>query len=103
MTPDHLRPWHPRDVLLRILSNIRASSGRADQLRTRLWATELSLLVPGAPALLRREHGHLLARLGDFLGAAAALEAYAEIIAPLDPAAGELALRDAKLTRSRLS
>jgi regulator of sirC expression with transglutaminase-like and TPR domain len=103
VTPEHLRPWHPRDIVLRVLSNIRASSGRADQLRTRLWATELSLLVPGAPPVLRRELGELRARLGDYLGAATAIEAYASLIDPLDPAAAELARRQAKLARSRLS
>ena len=103
VTPEHLRPWHPRDILLRVLSNVRASSSRADQLRTRLWAVELSLLIPGAPAVLRREHGQLLARLGDYLGAAASLETYASVIEPLDPPAADLARRDAKMARSRLS
>ncbi len=103
LTTESLQPWAPLDILTRILGNIRASSTSNDALRTRLWAVELSLLIPHHAASLRRERGELLARLGDYDGAARELEDYASMISPLDPAAAELSLRQARLVRSRLS
>ena len=44
---------HPVDLLLRVLTNIRALAARQgrslDAARTQLWATELSLLLPRHP------------------------------------------------------
>lgn len=100
---DSLQPWTSLDILTRILGNVRASSTTNDTLRTRLWAVELSLLIPHHSVSLRRERGELLARLGDYVGAAHALEDYASVISPIDPAAAELSLRQARLVRSRLS
>ena len=103
LTDEWLAPWSSLDVLTRILGNIRATSTSNDTLRTRLWAVELSLLIPHHNATLRRERGELLARLGDYFGAARELEDYAAVISPVDPAAAELSLRQARLVRSRLS
>lgn len=94
------------DLLLRILTNIRALSARhhgrsVEALRTRLWATELSLLLPHHPLELRREHGELLVRLGDHRRGAEELETYAEEVA--DPKAAEAARRAARLALSRLN
>ncbi|HVE62816.1 MAG TPA: transglutaminase-like domain-containing protein [Mycobacteriales bacterium] len=103
LTDASLKPWSSLDILTRILGNIRASSTSNDTLRTRLWAVELSMLIPHHSVSLRRERGELLARLGDYVGAAQALEDYASVISPLDPSAAELSLRQARLVRSRLS
>ena len=100
---DLAHPWDAVAILGRILANIRNHSTSADALRTKLWATELGLLLPRHPAALRRERGEVLARLGDYVGAAAELEEYAELVGAADPGAAELSLRQARLVRSRLS
>ncbi len=95
------------DVLLRLLTNIRAWSTRQprtlDAARTRLWATELSLLVPTHPVELRRERGELLVRLGSFLAGAGELETYASIVEDSDGAGAELCRREARQSRARLN
>lgn len=103
LTRDDLRPWGAPEIVTRVLANIRAHAARHNALRVRLWAVELSLLVPQHSAALRRERAQLLARLGDFVGAARALEEYAEILEPADGDAATMARREAKLVRSRLS
>lgn len=97
----------PNDLLLRLLTNIRALTTRQppslDVARTRLWAVELSLLLPRHPFALRAEHGELLVRLGDSLGGAAELEAYALGVEDVDEAAATTARRQARLARARLN
>jgi len=95
----------PNDLLLRVLPNVRAlAAGQPRSLewaRTRLWATELSLLLPRHPADLRRERGQLLVRLGQHVAGAVELETFAD--ATPDEAAADVARRDARLARSRLN
>jgi regulator of sirC expression with transglutaminase-like and TPR domain len=97
----------PGTLLLRVLNNIRALTERQERsletARTRLWATELSLLLPRHPVLLRRERGELLVRLGDHLAGAGELEAYAEIVDDVDPAAADAARGSARQARARLN
>jgi regulator of sirC expression with transglutaminase-like and TPR domain len=99
-----LPPMAPPDVLLRLLTNIRALAARLppslDAARTRLWAVELSLLLPRHPLELRRERGELLVRLGDHLGGAEELETFA-LVAPHD--AAQVARREARLARAQLN
>jgi hypothetical protein len=98
---------HPVDLLLRVLTNIRVLSSRQDRslesARTRLWATELSLLLPRHPLDLRREQGELLVRLGDYSAGAAALEAFAEAVDGVDAAAADTVRGNARMARSRLN
>ena len=93
------------DLLLRVLTNIRVLTSRRERslemVRTRLWATELSLLLPSHPLELRRERGELLVRLGEHLAGAAELEAYAAVVP--DEAVAEESRRTARLARSRLN
>ena len=94
------------DVLRRILTNIRALTSRhhrrsMEAVRTRLWATELSRLLPHPPLDLRREHGELLVRLGEHRRGASELEAYADAVG--DPAHAEKARHAARLALSRLN
>jgi regulator of sirC expression with transglutaminase-like and TPR domain len=98
-----LRPWDTPRTVLRILANIRNWAARTDQVRTRLWALELSLLLPGCPEGLRREHGETLARTGEFAAAAAALEAFAERVEAEHPLVARSARQDARTARSRLN
>ncbi len=97
----------PVELLLRLLTNIRALTARQerslDTARTRLWATELSLLLPRHPVSLRRERGELLVRLGDHLGGAAELEEYASLVEALDEQEADLARRQGRLARARLN
>ena len=97
----------PVSLLLRVLNNVRALTERQgmslDSVRTRLWATELSLLLPRHPVELRREQGELLLRLGSFVAGAEALEAYAEAVEAAAPAQAEDARRHARLGRARLN
>jgi regulator of sirC expression with transglutaminase-like and TPR domain len=97
----------PADLLLRLLNNIRALTARGERslesARTRLWATELSLLLPRHPVVLRRERGELLVRLGDHLAGATELEHYASLVEEVDEAEADKGRRQARLARSRLN
>ncbi len=105
--PPDLRPAPPDAVLLRLLTNVRALTARQDRLlenaRTRLWAVELSLLLPRHPLALRRERGELLVRLGEHLRGADELERYAAAVDDVDPQEAATARREAGLARSRLN
>jgi regulator of sirC expression with transglutaminase-like and TPR domain len=105
--PESLRPVLPVDLLLRLLTNVRVLSARMppslDAARTRLWATELSLLLPRHSLELRRERGELLVRLGDHLGGAAELEHFAAVVETDDDTAAGRARRAAASARARLN
>jgi regulator of sirC expression with transglutaminase-like and TPR domain len=92
-------------LLMRVLTNIRALTARRERsletVRTRLWATELSLLLPHRPLDLRRERGELLVRLGALVEGAVELEEFAAIVP--DEAIAEQARRTARLARARLN
>jgi len=93
------------DLLLRLLTNIRALTHRQppslDAARTRLWSVELSLLLPRHPVALRRERGELLVRLGSHLLGAEELEEYAALVP--DAAVAEECRREARQARARLN
>lgn len=95
------------DLLLRLLTNVRALTTRQppslDVARTRLWAVELSLLLPRHPLELRRERGELLVRLGAHLDGAEELETFALAVADADEKAAEVARREARLARAQLN
>ena len=94
-------------LLLRVLNNIRALTDRQgmslDTVRTRLWATELILLLPRHPVEMRREQGELLLRLGAFRAGAQALEDFAEVVEDVAPEDAESARRQARQGRARLN
>jgi regulator of sirC expression with transglutaminase-like and TPR domain len=100
-------PMPPADLLLRLLNNVRALAGRRppglDAAVMRLWAVELSLLLPRHPVVLRRERGELLVRLGDHLGGAEELETYAMVVDGTDEQAATAARREARLARAQLN
>lgn len=97
----------PVDLLLRLLTNVRALTARQprslETARTRLWATELSLLLPRHPLDLRRERGELLVRLGDFVGGAEALEEHADLLADVDEERARASRHAAGQARARLN
>ena len=101
-----MRAWQPLEVLFRLLTNVRVSSYAPDPVgnaRTQLWAVELSLLLPRHPAVLRRERGELLARLGRWGEAATELRAFADTVRGVDEALGPQVEASAELVRSRLN
>jgi regulator of sirC expression with transglutaminase-like and TPR domain len=102
-----LRPEPAADLLLRLLTNVRMLTTRLppslQAARTRLWAVELSLLLPRHPIELRRERGELLVRLGDHLGGARQLEEFAEVVEGADAQTASAVLRDARQARARLN
>jgi regulator of sirC expression with transglutaminase-like and TPR domain len=105
--PDLLRPAAGHGVLLRVLNNIRMWARRPEVgpagAWTRLRAVELSLLLPRHPADLRREHGLLLVRTGEFLRGAKELDTYADLVAGFDPALAETVRRESAAARARLN
>jgi regulator of sirC expression with transglutaminase-like and TPR domain len=103
LSDSDFEPWPVPAIVSRVLANIRASSTSRERLRTRLWAVELSMLIPAHSVLLRRERGEILIQLGDFLAAAFELEAYADAVASVDPESADHALRTARMSRARLS
>lgn len=106
LRPEHLAPADPVELLLRVLTNVRVLMARDRTLsgvRTRLWAVELSLLLPRHPFDLRRERGALLVQLGEFTAGAAELEEWADVVAGSDPEVAEQARRDARSARARLN
>jgi regulator of sirC expression with transglutaminase-like and TPR domain len=100
-------PMSANDLLLRLLNNVRVLAARRppglEAAAARLWAVELSLLLPRHPVGLRRERGELLVRLGDHLGGAEELETYALVVDGSDEAAATAARRAARLARAQLN
>ena len=102
-----LVPMSANDLLLRLLNNVRVLASRRppglEAAAVRLWAVELSLLLPRHPVVLRRERGELLVRLGDHLGGAEELETYAMVVDGSDEQAATAARREARLARAQLN
>lgn len=105
--PPDSRPYDPREVVLRVLNNVRAQAAArpvmVESSRTALWATELSLLLPRHPVQLRRELGVLLVQVGDFVRGATELEAYADAVAQVDAPGATQSRQEARMARSRLN
>ncbi|MFC9298561.1 transglutaminase-like domain-containing protein [Streptomyces sp. NPDC057011] len=97
-------PARTLDIVLRILNNIRAwASSRPEQSGVALWALDLSLLLPSHPAVLRYERARLLVERGSFQEGAAELDAYAAVVAAVDPAAGTRIHAEASAARALLN
>jgi regulator of sirC expression with transglutaminase-like and TPR domain len=105
--PQLVRPMPAEDLLLRLLNNVRVLATRRppglEAAALRLWAVELTLLLPRHPVQLRRERGELLVRLGDHLGGADELETYAMVVAGTDDEEATAARREARLARAQLN
>jgi hypothetical protein len=91
-------------MVLRILNNIRAwATGRPERSDVALWAVELALLLPSHPARLRYERAQLLVQRGDFLAGAAEIDAYADVVAAVEPTAAATLRAHARAARARLN
>lgn len=101
---DAYTPADPLDIVQRILNNIRAWAAPRPERRTvQLWALDLTLLLPRHPAKLRYERAKLLVTMGDFLGGAAELDSYAEVIGAFDPETAESLHHQARAARAHLN
>ncbi|MFI9719077.1 transglutaminase-like domain-containing protein [Streptomyces sp. NPDC052396] len=97
-------PADPLEIVLRVLNNIRAwAAARPERSGVRLWAVELSLLLPSHPARLRYEHAELLVERGDFIRGARELEEYAQVLATVQPEAAETVRHQALAARAMLN
>ncbi|MFJ6568322.1 tetratricopeptide repeat protein [Streptomyces sp. NPDC091292] len=104
LDPAMLVPADPLEIVLRILNNIRAwAAARPERSDVALWAVELSLLLPSHPARLRYDRARLLVERGAYRLGAAELDAYAEIVEPVDGAAAELIRGQARAARALLN
>ncbi|WP_455358630.1 transglutaminase-like domain-containing protein [Streptomyces sp. SYSU K21746] len=104
LDPSMLIPAEPLEIVLRILNNIQAwAAARPEHSAVQLWALDLSLLLPSHPARLRYDRAILLVRRGEFLTGAAELDAYAEVVAAVDPAAAETVRGRARAARAMLN
>ncbi|OKK06295.1 hypothetical protein AMK26_09645 [Streptomyces sp. CB03234] len=102
--PSMLVPTDPLQIMQRILNNIRAwASVRPERSDVALWAVELSLLLPTHPARLRYERAQLLVQRGDFLTGAAEMDAYAEVVAAVEPTVAETVRHRARAARAMLN
>ncbi|WP_369207488.1 transglutaminase-like domain-containing protein [Streptomyces sp. PU-14G] len=99
-----LQPAGPLETVLRVLNNIRAwAARRPEQTGVRLWAVELSLLLPHHPGRLRFERAQLLVERGEFARGAREMEEYAAVVAAMEPNAAENMRRAARAARARLN
>ncbi|MGW1496632.1 transglutaminase-like domain-containing protein [Streptomyces sp. NPDC002402] len=104
LDPSMLTAADPLDVVLRILNNIRAwAATRPERSDVALWAVDLSLLLPSHPARLRYERAQLLVERGEFVTGAAEMDAYAEVVAAVDPGTAEAIRRKARVARAMLN
>ncbi len=104
LTAPMLTPADPREIVLRILNNIRAwAQARPEHSAVQLWALDLSLLLPSHPARLRHERAQLLVRRGEFLKGADELEEYARVLETVDPTAATALRREAAAARAMLN
>ncbi|MFF5182446.1 tetratricopeptide repeat protein [Streptomyces sp. NPDC000345] len=104
LEPSMLAPAEPLEVVVRILNNIRSwAAARPERSDVGLWGVELSLLIPSHPARLRYEKGALLVRRGDFVGGAAELEEYADLVEVVDEGTAERVRREAQAARAMLN
>ncbi|BBA99882.1 hypothetical protein RVR_6702 [Actinacidiphila reveromycinica] len=92
------------DIVRRVLNNIRAwAAPRPERLPVQLWSLDLTLLLPRHPARLRYERAQVLVQMGDFLGGAAEMEEYAEVIGSFDPETAAAIRTQARAARARLN
>ncbi|MFG2328832.1 transglutaminase-like domain-containing protein [Streptomyces sp. NPDC048604] len=104
LDPSMLLPADPLDIVRRILNNIRAwAAPRPERSDVALIALDLQLLLPSHPARLRYERAELLVQRGDFLGGAAELELYADVVAAIEPTAADRIRSRAKAARAMLN
>ncbi|MGH9277932.1 MAG: SirB1 family protein [Acidimicrobiales bacterium] len=95
----YLDPVGPREILGRMLSNLKAIYASRGNLEGLAWVFALRLSIPGTPALERRDLARVLGSTGQFVEAAEALEDLAEVI----PAQADSLLAEAVALRARLN
>ena len=76
LEPSHLAPAAPREILVRMLANLRSSYARRGLLRDAFWTVELARIAMPDDESLAREHVALLTALGRYDEAEAVLEEF---------------------------
>lgn len=95
----YLEPVGPRDILGRMLANLKSIYASRGNLEALAWVFALRLSIPGTPPLERRDLARVLGSTGQFLEAAAALEGLAEVL----PAQADSLRAEAVALRARLN
>ncbi|QKW08967.1 tetratricopeptide repeat protein [Streptomyces sp. NA04227] len=104
LDPALLSPADPREVVLRILNNIRVwAATHPERSEVALWAVELGLLLPAHPASLRYERAQLLVKRGDFLTGAREMESYADVVEAVDEEGAATIREQARAARALLN
>jgi hypothetical protein len=73
-----LAPVGPRDVVARVLANLRSLFAQSQDIQRLDWVLELRLAIPGVPERERAERASVLAALGRYDEAAGQLERLAD-------------------------
>jgi regulator of sirC expression with transglutaminase-like and TPR domain len=95
----YLAPVGPRQILGRMLANLRGAYLRLHDFESASWTMRLRLTIPGVPASEHLDLARVLARAGRFREAAETLEARAE----RDPEGAAALLSEARRWRGRLN
>jgi regulator of sirC expression with transglutaminase-like and TPR domain len=95
----YLDPVGPREILGRMLSNLKAIYASRGNLEALAWVFALRLSIPGTPPLERRDLARVLGSTGQFVEAAEALEELAEVV----PTQAESLRAEAVALRARLN
>lgn len=97
--PSYLDPVGSRAILSRMLANLRSIFVHTADLRGLEWVLTLRLVIPGVPAMERRDLARVVGSAGRFDDAAVHLEALAETV----PDQSDVLLTEALAFRSRLN
>jgi regulator of sirC expression with transglutaminase-like and TPR domain len=95
----YLDPVGPRDILGRMLANLKAIYASRGNLEALAWVFALRLAIPGTPPLERRDLARVLGSTGQFVEAAEALEELADTL----PTQADSLLAEAQALRARLN
>ncbi len=80
----YLDPVGPREILGRMLANLRAIYATKGELEGLAWVFALRLAIPGTPPIERRELARVLGSTGEFAEAAEVLEGLAVVMPTLE-------------------
>jgi regulator of sirC expression with transglutaminase-like and TPR domain len=101
LTAEHFVPVTKRQILVRMLANLKSAYVRREEWAKSLAVVERLLVVEGPPSVYVRDRGSLLIKLGDLLRGAADWERY--LTAYPEAADAEKIKRELRRVRQRLA